>query len=98
MPKKITSKQALEVLAVASLKRNHEFIIELVPSKAGRSHLRLKGLNGEIVMSQENVYRDSAIRIAARICNAGLNVRFKELKPTPVKCPVKKKPVKYPTL
>lgn len=79
MPIKIKTAEAKQILVGAALNNKHEFILEMVASRAGRVHLRLKGRNGEIVMHQEDVFRDNAIRVAARIVSAGLNIKFKDL-------------------
>lgn len=78
-----------------SMKENgirHRFILELVIDendkivhkrgtvlKDGSYHLRIKGLNGEIVMHQETTSLSNARKIAAKLLSkAGLIAKYKE--------------------
>ena len=62
----------------ASKLRNNEFVIELIASPHTKkiAHLRLKGLNGKIIMHQESVRTSWARLVAARLCMNSSRYKF----------------------
>ena len=75
----LTSEQVESILNFARQKIDAAFIMELKQDKHSNNfHVRLKGLNGEIMMHQETTTKQNAEHTAARIINGGLNAKYKD--------------------
>lgn len=99
MSRKLNRTTIASTLEAAKTHIGYDFIIEVSAHKK-QFAARIKGLNGEIVMNQENVdTKANAEYIAARLIKGGLSAKYKDLTPTPkVTKSGKAKPVKYPKL
>ncbi len=86
MPSKIKLSQATALIDVAKHTTTHDFIIEICTSRK-KSHaprigfrVRIKGLNGEIVLAGEHLeHKRSARLLVASFLKSGLQAKVKDL-------------------
>lgn len=79
MARKLTAESVDSILAhYSKFDLADEFILEAVEGKR-KAHLRLKGLNGSIIMHQEVTTIRHARYMAARILDGGLRARYKQI-------------------
>lgn len=77
MARKFTATQVKTCTEAASARKQSLFILEAVEGKK-KSHLRLKGTNGEPIMHQECTSLRHARYMAARLISGGLDARYRE--------------------
>lgn len=85
MAKKLSATRVREILSTATRPVKFEFIIEISTSKNKKTYLQIVGKNGEPFTNGEILnQKASAEYMAARLIDAGLRAKYKDLT-TPVK-------------
>lgn len=80
MSKKLNRTRVKEILSKASRPAKFEFIIEISTSKNKKTYLQIVGKNGEPFTSGETLdQKASAEYMAARLIDAGLRAKYKDL-------------------